>query len=120
MPTLITGNEGTVHVLTDMEVTNDGCSGTPQTDNQTHLVSSRAACAEHEEATQCGKGVKCMFLLVGLFLPYAVCSTTIIASLIVYMCSGKVKKHGKRTQQVEQNSGFQAASGYTRGEDKAS
>ena len=88
LPSLITGTEATGHVLADIQVTdrmdasnhmdNEG-NASPQPDDQTHLVSRGAACEECEETTQSGNGVKIMFLVVTLFVPYFIQKATIFA-----------------------------------------
>jgi len=107
---LITGYDATGHVLADTEVTDlmdannhtdDEGHGSPQSENRTQqLVSRGAARGEPEDATQSGNVVKGMFRLFCMFLPYCLHSTTIITSLVLSMCSGKRRKHGKNTQYV--------------------
>jgi hypothetical protein len=51
--------------------------------------------AQHDEATLPSNGVKGMFGVFCLFLPYFICSIIIITSQVVYMCSGKEKNVGE-------------------------
>ena len=76
--------------------------------------------AQHDEATLPSNGVKGMFGVFCLFLPYFICSIIIITSQVVYMCSGKEKKRGRSTEQIVPITGWQTASGHSKREDKAS
>ena len=76
--------------------------------------------AQHDEATLPSNGVKGMFGVFCLFLPYFICSIIIITSQVVYMCSGKEKRRGRSTEQIVPITGWQTASGHSKREDKAS
>jgi hypothetical protein len=76
--------------------------------------------AQHDEATLPSNGVKGMFCVFCLFLPYFISSIIIITLEVVYMCSGKEKKRGRSTEQIVPITGWQTTSGHSKREDKAS
>lgn len=128
LPPLFVYIDATEHVLIDTGVTDWMYANNDMADegyesarphNQTHLSSRGASRGEPEEETQSGNGVKGMFRVLSLFLPYSVRSTTIITSIVVLMCSSKGRKHRKRTLQVVPISGWQTASRHSKREDKA-
>ena len=121
------GNDAMGHVLVDIvtdridatNLMNVEGYGTPHPGHQSHL-SIGAAFAQHDEATLPSNGVKGMFGVFCMFLPYFICSIIIITSQVVYMCSGKEKKRGRSTEQIVPIIDWQTASGHSKREDKAS